>query len=275
MGYLHRQNRGGGTGTVCRAPAATSDNAPMHLRRLAAVVLALLASAPALPAAAPSRKSPHVQIVGDATVIDTPKETVHRNGRHFLEFEIRLVSVRPAANQPSGADRDLAIDTAHPVRVVHDFSCGGAALHLEKGDRIEIAGEYVHVPKGGDLIHFTHPADGSCGTAGGHPSGYLRRIVDASRTAAPTPRPISAVPDQPYFGTPRPSSKPYGSILAAKQAGATDAELLARVSRERTVYSLTTAEIQELRSAGVSPAVIEAMLRSGRTPRPATTVPPR
>lgn len=247
----------------------------MHHRRSATLVLSLLVAAPALLGAAPSRKSPHVQIVGEGTVVTAPKETVHRNGRHFLEFEIRLVSARPAANQPPGADRELAIDTAHPVKVVHDLSCGGAALHLEKGDRVEIAGEYVHVPKGGDLIHFTHAADGSCGTAGGHPSGYLRRIVDASRTAGPTPRPNSAVPDQPYFGTPRPVSKPYASILAAKQAGATDADLLARVERERTVYSLTTAEIQELRSAGVSPAVIEAMLRSGRTPRPAATATPR
>lgn len=247
----------------------------MRPRRLAAIVLALLAASPALRAAAPSRKSPHVQIVGEGTVVTTPKETVHRNHRRFLEFEIQLVTARPAANQPSGADRELAIDTAHPVKVVHDLSCGGAALHLEKGDRIEIAGEYVHVPKGGDLIHFTHTADGSCGTAGGHPSGYIRRIVDASRRPAPTPRPISAVPDQPYFGTPRPSSKPYASILAAKQAGAMDADLLARVEREGTVYSLTTAEIQELRSAGVSSSVIEAMLRSGRTPRPATTVTPR
>jgi len=181
------------------------------------------------------------------------------------------LSRRPAASQPSGADRALTLDTEHPVKVVHDLSCGGAALHLSKGDRIEIAGEYVHVPKGGDLIHFTHPADGSCGTAGGHPSGYIRRIVEASQKAAPTPRPGAVVPDQPYRGTPLPSVRPYAAILAAKQAGASDAELLERVEREGKVYSLTTAEIQELRAAGVSPATIEAMLRSGRTPRPAAT----
>jgi hypothetical protein len=247
----------------------------MLRRRPAAAVLGLLVVAPALVLGAASRKSPHVQIVGEGTVATVPKETVHKNRRRFLEFEVRLVTARPAANQPSGADRALAIDTSHPVKVVHDLSCGGASLHLEKGDRIEIAGEYVHVPKGGDLIHFTHPADGSCGTAGGHPSGYLRRIADVSKTAGPTPRPVSAVPDQPWRGTPAPASRPYASILEAKRGGASDAELLARVEREGTVYSLTTAQIQELRSAGVSAPVIEAMLRSGRTPRPASTATPR
>ncbi len=247
----------------------------MLRRRLAATVLGLLVFAPRLLPGAPSRKSPHVEIVGEGTVATVPKETVHKNGRRFLEFEVRLVTARAAANQPSGADRALALDMAHPVKVVHDLSCGGAALHLEKGDRIEIAGEYVHVPKGGDLIHFTHPADGSCGTAGGHPSGYLRRIADLSKTSRPTPGPAAAVPDQPYRGTPRPAARPYASILEAKRGGATDAELLARIEREGTVYSLTTAEIQELRSAGVPASVIEAMLRSGRTPRPATTATPR
>jgi hypothetical protein len=257
-----------------REPDGSPHNASMLRRRLATAILGLLVFGPALLVGAPSRKSPHIQIVGEGTVETVPKETVHKNGRRFLEFEVRLVTARPAANQSSGADRALAIDTVHPVKVVHDLSCGGAALRLEKGDRIEIAGEYVHVPKGGDLIHFTHPADGSCGTAGGHPSGYLRRIADP-RTAAPTPRPVSAVPDQPYRGTPPPAARPYASILAAKRSGATDAELLARVEREGTVYSLTTAEIQELRSAGVSASVVEALLRSGRTPRPAATATPR
>ena len=250
------------------------DNARM-LRRPSACALALLVSIPlALSAASPSRKSPHVEVVGDATVVTVPKETVHRNGRHFLEFEIRLISVRPTGNQPSGADRGLALDTTNPVKVVHDLSCGGASLHLEKGDRIEIAGEYVHIPKGGDLIHFTHPADGSCGPGGGHPAGYIRRIVLASGAPAPTARPASVVPDQPWRGTPVPGGRTFAPILDAKRNGASDAELLARIEREGKVYSLTTADMQELRKAGVSPAVVEAMLRSGRTPQPARTATP-
>ncbi|MGE5414890.1 MAG: hypothetical protein ACM3NW_11980 [Syntrophomonadaceae bacterium] len=237
--------------------------------------LGLLAAPGVSSAASPSRKSPHVEIIGEGTVATTPKETVHKNGRRFLEFEVQLSRVRSAAEQPTDADRGLSIDLTHPVRVVHDLSCGGRDLHLEKGDRIEIAGEYVQVPRGGDLIHFTHPADGSCGRAGGHPGGYLRKAAAPSRTPAPTPRPVSAVPDQPFRGTPRPAAKPYEEILAAKENGASEAELLARIEREGTVYSLSTADMRRLRDAGVSSRVIEAMLRSGRTPQPARTATPR
>ncbi len=102
--------------------------------------------------------------------------------------------------------------------------------------------------------------------------------------SAPTPRPSSPpagtpapartsgagparnVPDQPYVGTPRPAgAKPYEAILKAKEAGVSNKELLAKVRREKVVYSLTTYDIQKLRAAGVSPDVIEAMMRSGRS----------
>src|SRR5262245_42719251 len=99
--------------------------------------------------------------------------------------------------------------------------------------------------------------------------------------AVPTPKPTSSavrtpspgarqnVPDQPYVGTPKPgAAKPYETILKAKEAGASNKDLLAKVRREKVVYSLTTYEIQKLRAAGVSSDVIEAMMRSGR---PATT----
>ena len=248
----------------------------MPIRRFAACVVLLLASsAGALCAASPSRKSPHVEIVAQGTVATTPKETVHKNGRRFLEFEVLLSAARSAPEQPKDADRGLSIDLTRPVRVVHDLSCGGAGIHLEKGDRIEIAGEYVHVPRGGDLIHFTHPADGSCGRSGGHPGGYLRKAAAGSGATRPTPIPASAVPDQTWRGTPRPVAKPWEEILAAKEKGASDAELLSRIEREGTIYSLTTADMERLRSAGISSRVIEAMLRSGRTPQPARTATPR
>jgi hypothetical protein len=98
------------------------------------------------------------------------------------------------------------------------------------------------------------------------------------------------VPDQPYVGTPRPGeAKPYETILKAKESGTSNKDLLAKVRREKVVYSLTTYEIQKLRTAGVSSDVIEAMMRSGRsgtTPVPtlpgaakptpvATAAPPR
>ena len=248
----------------------------MPIRRLAACVALLLASLPgALSAASPSRKSPHVEIVAQGTVATTPKETVHKNGRRFLEFEVLLTAARSAPEQPGDADRGLSIDLIRPVRVVHDLSCGGAPIRLEKGDRIEIAGEYVHVPRGGDRIHFTHPADGSCGRSGGHPGGYLRKAVAEPGASKPTPLPASAVPDQPWRGTPPAVSKPWEEILAAKEKGASDAELLARIEREGTVYSLTTADMERLRSAGVSSRVVEAMLRSGRTPQPVRMATPR
>ena len=86
-------------------------------------------------------------------------------------------------------------------------------------------------------------------------------------------RPGTLVPDQPYVGTPSadPASA-YAGILKAKEAGATEEELLARVAKEGKRYSLSTFDMQKLRAAGVSPKVIEAMLRSGRTPVPAPSV---
>lgn len=226
----------------------------------------------AVPVRAASRKSPYVEIVGEGTVATRPRETVHKNGRRFLEFEMTLASARPAAEQPSGADRNLKIDTTGRVRVVHDLSCGGGVVELAVGDRIDIAGEYVHVPKGGDLIHFTHPADGSCGRGGTHPAGFLKKAAAAS--PPPTPRPASLVPAQPYTGTPAAGPKPWETIVAAREQGVSNAELLARVEREKVVYSLSTFDIQKLRAAGVSGDVIEAMMRSGRMPSPAAVATP-
>ncbi len=98
----------------------------------------------------------------------------------------------------------------------------------------------------------------------------LTLIVPAAPAGLRTPRPEALVPDQPFVGTPRPSANPYQEIVRLKEAGATDAQLLAKVERESVPYALTTPQIQALRAAGVSQSVIEAMLRSGRavpTPR--------
>jgi hypothetical protein len=236
-------------------------------RILGAVLAGLVVLASRAHAAAP-KKSPFVEVLGQGTVVTTPRETTHKNRRKFLEFEIRLSHAGPTASQPQGADIHLALDTTGRVRVVHDLSCGGAAVALSAGDAIEIQGEYVHVPKGQDLIHFTHAADGKCasGAAGKHPGGFLRKL-----TAPPTPRPAAIVPEQPYTGPPPPASeRPYFTILTAKEKGASNAELLAKVESEHKPYSLTTPEIQNLRAAGVSDAVIEAMLRSGRVQTPGT-----
>ncbi len=255
------------------------DNAPVRPlpsgRIPAALLLALVGLASPAAAASKPGKSPFVEIVGEATIATSPREVVHKNGRRFLEFEITLSTARPASDQPAGADRGLAVDTKGRVKVVHDLSCAGAPVALAVGDRIEITGEYVHVPRGGDLIHFTHAADGSCGPGGKHPAGFLRRVATPAAAAPARPQPASIVPDQPYTGPPPAVEKPYAAILAAKEKGASNADLLAKIEREKIVYSLTTPEIQKLRAAGVSEAVIEAMLRSGRMPTAAAVSTPR
>ena len=74
------------------------------------------------------------------------------------------------------------------------------------------------------------------------------------------------------MGTPSAgAASSYAGILRAKEAGATEAQLLELVAKEGKRYSLSTPDIQKLRAAGVSSKVIEAMLRSDRAPLPATT----
>jgi len=90
----------------------------------------------------------------------------------------------------------------------------------------------------------------------------------AAITSRPAPRPATLVPDPPYVGTPAAGEKAYAGILRAKEGGASEDELLARVAKDGIRYSLSTPDIQTLRAAGVSPKVIEAMLRSGRAPLP-------
>jgi hypothetical protein len=244
------------------------------LRAVAACFL-VVALPSAVQASTPSRKSPHVEILGQARVETVPRRTVHKNHRAFLEFEITLLEVRLAADQPPHADRKLSIDTSGRVSVVHDLTCGGGDLTLAAGDRIEIQGEYVQIGKGKGLIHFTHSADavGACDSGSKHPSGFLRKIpvqMPAAKTAS-APPPAAAVPDQPYRGPLPPDTKPYLEIMRLRERGQSNEALLKMVQSEQVRYSLTTAEIQRLRASGVSTAVIEAMLASGRAVRATPT----
>jgi hypothetical protein len=94
----------------------------------------------------------------------------------------------------------------------------------------------------------------------------------APAPTAPPPRPATLVPDPPYVGTPPAgAASSYAGILHAKEAGATEAQLLELVAKEGKRYSLSTPDIQKLRAAGVSSRVIEAMLRSDRASLPAVT----
>jgi hypothetical protein len=96
--------------------------------------------------------------------------------------------------------------------------------------------------------------------------------------SAPTPQPTAlpasnspavvplaaAVPEQPTPSAESQARRPYRTILEWKRAGASEEELLRAVRSENIRYQLTSAEIRELRDAGVSQTVLEAMLRSGR-----------
>ncbi len=95
--------------------------------------------------------------------------------------------------------------------------------------------------------------------------------VAATPTPAAAPRPAALVPDPAWVGTPAAGERPSAAILRAKKAGATDDELLARIAKDDVRYYLSTAEIQQLRAAGVGTRVVEAMLRSGRTPLPTSS----
>ncbi len=150
-------------------------------RRLAALGLALLlfSFAPLAAARRPSKKSPHTQIAAVCRVETAPTEKAHKNQRRFLEFDVTIVSFTRVPGDRS-ADPSVPIFQRGRVHIVHDMSCGGEQIALAPGDAAEIRGEYVAIPDGKDLIHFTHPADGSCGQKGGHPDGGIRKIDRAA-----------------------------------------------------------------------------------------------
>jgi len=139
---------------------------------LALVLAALTVEASHRP---PSFKNPHVEIVAVAKTLGVPRRTTHSNGRRFEEFDIAIERFERVSGRDPGGDSALVIDTKRPVHVVHDLTCRGMWVDLLAGDVVEIKGEYVHPAGGGDLLHFTHAADGSCGRAGGHAGGYLRK----------------------------------------------------------------------------------------------------
>jgi hypothetical protein len=216
---------------------------------------------------------PRLQVVARGEIVTKP-HTVARKGRSYLEFEIALSAYTVAPKQPAGADRSVTADMQGRVTVIHDTGCGGSAPDLAVGDRVEISGEYVKSP-GGDRIEFTHPTSSlkACGKGSDRPDGYVQEMVPVTPTPAVTaPRPSGIIPDQPFVGTPSAGEKPYAGILRLKQGGATDEQMLERIASDNRSYSLSTADLQALRSAGVSAHVIEAMMRAGRGP---VTPPPK
>ena len=85
--------------------------------------------------------------------------------------------------------------------------------------------------------------------------------ASASAALAPPP-PAAAVPPQPLAlsATPR----PHQDIIRLKQSGLSDEFLLNKIRNENVNYQLTTSDILDLRVAGLSETLIEAMMRSGQ-----------
>jgi hypothetical protein len=92
--------------------------------------------------------------------------------------------------------------------------------------------------------------------------------ASASSAAAGVQPAVAGVPTQPAISAGPP--RPYQDILKLKQAGLSDEFLLNKVHTDNVPYQLTTSEIVELRAAGVSETVLQAMMRSGQ-PDVATT----
>ena len=184
----------------------------MLARRGIWILLAALLAVPAVSSARrpPQHGNPHEEVTATARVESAPHRTRHRNGRFFEELDVLLLSVRPA---DSRGDSGVRFDTLRPVHVIHDLTCGGAWIELAPGDRVSLKGEYVHPPSGRDLVHFTHPADSSCGR-GAHPGGFLRR--EGAAMGADVPSPEASLPATASVGADGPAVAP--AALAAFQA---------------------------------------------------------
>jgi hypothetical protein len=84
----------------------------------------------------------------------------------------------------------------------------------------------------------------------------------ASPAAPAAPPPAASVPPQaPAAVVP---NRPSQDIIKLKQAAFSDEFLLNKIRTENINYQLTTTDILELRNAGLSEPVIEAMMRSGQ-----------
>ena len=99
------------------------------------------------------------------------------------------------------------------------------------------------------------------------PTPLAVNIPPPSPDAATSAPLVAAVPDQPAIAVDAPSAppaRPYRSILKLKQEGLSDEFILKKVRTDNVNYHLTTAEILELRAAGISEPILQAMLRSGQ-----------
>ncbi len=94
------------------------------------------------------------------------------------------------------------------------------------------------------------------------PSVAMSQATAAPPATAPVSASASAspAPDLTIVAPPR----PYQDILKLKQAGLSDEFLLNKIHADNVPYQLTTPEIVELRTAGISETVLQEMMRSGQ-----------
>jgi hypothetical protein len=93
----------------------------------------------------------------------------------------------------------------------------------------------------------------------------------ANVRAASAAPPAAAIPDQPAIAAAvlhEAPARPHMGILELKRAGLSDELILNKVVSENVNYHLTTADLVELRAAGLSEVILEAMLRSGQAVPP-------
>jgi hypothetical protein len=62
-------------------------------------------------------------------------------------------------------------------------------------------------------------------------------------------------------------------VIELSKSGLSDSVLLTLIDIDRSVFAIDTATLKQLKSAGVSDAVIVAMIRSGRAPRVEDAIP--
>ena len=88
-------------------------------------------------------------------------------------------------------------------------------------------------------------------------------VPDASANAAAPASPAAAIPPQPDTATAAP--RPWEDVLRLKQSGLSDEFILNKIRTDDVSYHLTTPDILQLRSAGISETILAAMLRSGQS----------
>lgn len=88
---------------------------------------------------------------------------------------------------------------------------------------------------------------------------------EPTRAEASAPAAVSSIPSEPSEPTPTSAFADYRDVIKMYRANISEDFILRQVRTERHVYNLSAEQVIELRKAGLSEYVIQAMLDSGRT----------